>query len=126
MIATLTVQVPPATIEPPEKDMDALPPVGVKVGVPQPLVVALGVTATIIAPGVVGNVSVKAAPVKGVNVLGLVRVKVRVEVPPARMGDGEKAFVMLAGASTAKVAVLLTAPAPTPVCVVVAPLLVLA
>lgn len=124
MIATLTVQVPPATIEPPEKDIDALPPVGLKVGVPQPLVVALGVAAMTIAPGVVGNVSLKATPVKGVKVLGLVRVKVRVEVPPARMGDGEKAFVMLAGVSTTKVAVLLTAP--TPVCVVVIPLVVLA
>ena len=60
-------------------------------------VVALGVTATIIAPGVVGNVSVKAAPVKGVNVLGLVRVKVRVEVPPARMGDGEKGMLHAIG-----------------------------
>jgi hypothetical protein len=124
VILTLTVHVPPATIEPPEKDMDALPPVGVKVGVPQPLVVALGVAATTIAPGVVGNVSVKATPVKGVSVLGLVRVKVRVEVPPARMGDGEKAFVILAGVSTTKVAVLLTAP--KLVCVVVTPLVVLA
>lgn len=123
---TLTVQVPPPTIEPPEKEIDTLLAAGAKVGVPQPLVLALGVAATFIAPGEVGKVSLKATPVKAVEGFGLVIVKVSVEVPPARMGLWEKALVILAGVSTTSVAVLLTAPGPALVCVVVAPPLLLA
>lgn len=55
--STKTVQVPPPVIEAPEKEIEALPAVGLKVGVPQPLVLALGAVATTIAPGVFGKVS---------------------------------------------------------------------
>jgi hypothetical protein len=87
VILTLTVQVPPPTSEPPENEIEALPAVGLNVGVPQLFVVALGVAATFIAPGEIGKVSVKAKPAKGVDAFGLVIVKVSVEVPPARIGD---------------------------------------
>lgn len=123
---TLTVQVPPPTSEPPENEIEALPAVGLNVGVPQLFMVALGVAATFIAPGEIGKVSVKATPAKGVDAFGLVIVKVSVEVPPARIGLWAKALVILAGVSTTRVAVLLTAPGPAIVCVVVAPPLLLA
>lgn len=71
---TLTVQVPPPTMVPPEKEIEALFAFGLKVGVPQPLVLALGVVATTIAPGEVGKVSLKATPVKGVDGFELVMV----------------------------------------------------
>ena len=48
---------PPPVIEPLEKEIEALPAAGLKVGVPQPLVLALSVVATTIAPGIVGKVS---------------------------------------------------------------------
>ena len=47
-----------------------------------------------------GKVSVKATPARAVPVLGLVIVNVRVEVPPATMGLGEKDLVMEGGATT--------------------------
>jgi hypothetical protein len=57
---TVTVQLPPPARVPPEKDTIPLPTVGLKVGVPQPLLVlAAGEEATFIAPGEVGNGSEK-------------------------------------------------------------------
>jgi hypothetical protein len=121
---TLTVQVPPPTIEPPEKEIDTLLAAGAKVGVPQPLVLALGVAATFIAPGEVGKVSLKATPVKAVEGFGLVIVKVSVEVPLGAIALGANAFVM-EGGTTADTVREALAGLPVPAFVVLTPLLVL-
>src|SRR5262245_7091185 len=59
---TLTVQVPPPAMAPPEKLMEPAPADGENVGEPQPFVVGFGDGATTIAPGEVGKVSLKATP----------------------------------------------------------------
>src|ERR1051325_3126481 len=56
VMLTVTMQVPPAASEPPEKLIEPAPADGAKVGAPQPEVVALGVPATTIEPGEVGKV----------------------------------------------------------------------
>src|SRR5438876_764971 len=66
--ATETVQVPLVAMVPPEKLNEVLPAAGVKVGEPQPLVLALGVAATC-KPA--GNVSVNPTPVSAVPAFGL-------------------------------------------------------
>ncbi|MDZ4159499.1 MAG: hypothetical protein U1B80_06895 [Anaerolineaceae bacterium] len=80
---------------PPEKAMADAPATAVKVGVPQPLVVAPAGFATTIAPGEVGNASVKFSPLI-VTGFGLVNVKVSAETPPALVGFGLNFFVMVA------------------------------
>lgn len=90
-----------AGIVPFENEMDALPATGEKIGVPQPLVVALVGLATNMAPGEVGNISVKFKSLT-VPAPGLVKVNVSVETPLTLVGFGEKLFeiVILAGLIT--------------------------
>jgi hypothetical protein len=88
---TLTVQLLFGESVPFEKEREAAPAVGEKVGDPQPDVVAFGVLATVIAPGDVGRVSVKFKPVI-VPVVGFVNVKVSVEIPLTLVGSGLKFF----------------------------------
>jgi hypothetical protein len=111
---TLTVQVPPAGMVPALKVNDTALAAGANVGVPQPLVLAPGVAATVIAPGLVGKVSAKATPVNAVLGLGLVMVKVNTLVAPTAICEGTKFLAMLGAtlACTTKAAVLLTAPVP--------------
>ena len=66
-------------------------------GDPQPEVVAPVGVATTIAPGVVGNVSLNATPLKELSGFGLVIVNVRVEMPPVRIGFGAKSLAMVGG-----------------------------
>ena len=123
-ISTLTVQVALAARVPPEKEIEGLPAVGTKVGVPQPLVLALGVGATTMAPGIVGNVSLKAIPVRIVDGFGLVRVNVKVVGTPIATGLGEKLLLIVGGAVLTTVSVAVAA-TPAPVLAVVTVLLVL-
>ena len=113
-MSTFTVQVPPAAMLPAENATDAAFAAGANVGAPQPVVLAAGVVATRIAPGLVGKVSPKATPVSAVVGFGFVTVKVKVEVAPTAIGDGEKSFAMLGATTllTTTLAVLLTTPAP--------------
>jgi len=97
---TVTVHVAPAAIVLPLKVSAVSPATGAKIGEPQPLVVADGGLSTTIAPGAVGNVSLNATLVWAVKVSWLVIVKVRIDVPPARMVLGLKAFVMVNGRVT--------------------------
>src|SRR5688500_17650054 len=85
------VQVLFAAILPFEKAMKAADAAGANVGEPQPVVEVFGVVATTIAPGVVGNVSVKFSPLNEDGV-GLVIVNVSVDTPPAVVGSGLKFF----------------------------------
>src|SRR5688500_15561123 len=57
---TVTVHVPPPAMVPPVKVIDPAPATGENVGAPQPDVEALGGEATVIAPGAIGKVSLKA------------------------------------------------------------------
>ena len=91
---TLIVQVPFAAIVPFENDSEAAPADGAKVGVPQPEVEAFVGFAITIAPGLVGSVSVKLRPVS-VTGVGLVNVKVNVDVPFTVVGSGLKFFAMV-------------------------------
>src|SRR5688572_16543633 len=68
--STVTVHVPPAAREPPEKEIEPEPAVGENVGEPQPLVEAFGGEATTIAPGATGNVSEKATEARASFWLG--------------------------------------------------------
>ena len=121
---TLTVQVPPPAIELLENEIEVPFAAGLKVGVPQPLVLALGVAATFIAPGEVGKVSEKATPVRVVEGFGLVIVNRRVVVPPGATALGTKALVIEGGTTADTVSVAL-AVVPVPAFVVLTPLLVL-
>ena len=91
---TLIVQVLLAAMVPFEKESAAAPATGANVGVPQPVVDALVGLAIVMAPGVVGKVSVKLSPLT-LAALGFVNVKVRVEMPPALVGSGLKFFAMV-------------------------------
>ena len=88
---TLIVHVLFAPMLPLENEIEPAPAAGAKVGEPQPVVDALGVLATTMAPGVVGRVSVKFNPLNEEEV-GLVMVNVRVETPAAVVGSGLKFF----------------------------------
>src|SRR5258708_2253896 len=92
-----TVHVPPAAIVPPENVIEAAFPAGPNTGAPQPAGAAFGVPATLIAPGEVGNVSPKAPPLMASFGFGFVIVKVRREIPPARIGVGAKALAIDGG-----------------------------
>jgi hypothetical protein len=102
---TLTVQVPPAAIVAPLRLIDPLPATGLKVGVPQPEVVAPGVAATFIAEGEVGNVSEKATPDSAVLLFGFSSVKVSAVVPPCEIGLVANLLVINGGAIPVIVAV---------------------
>ena len=67
-----------------------------------PVIVPLhcGVTTFAVSVTPAGNVSVKATPVNATVVFGLLIVKVRVDVPPATMGFGEKDLLIEGGATT--------------------------
>jgi hypothetical protein len=80
---------------PPEKEIDPALMLGENVGEPQPEVETPVGFATTIFPGEVGKVSLKATPVNATLWLGLVIVRVSVEVAPARMGDGENDLAIL-------------------------------
>jgi hypothetical protein len=120
----MTVQVALAARVPPEKEIERLAAVGTKVGVPQLLVLALGVGATTMTPGIVGKVSEKATPFKAVDGFGLVRVKVKVVGVPIATGLGAKLLLMVGGATDTTVSVDVAA-TPAPVLAVVTVLLVL-
>ena len=94
---TLTAQVPPPAMVPPEKAIEPLPGVGLKTGEPQPVVVGLGTAATTIAPGEVGKVSPKATPPRASFWFGFVIVKVSVDVPPGRIGVGANCLAIDGG-----------------------------
>jgi hypothetical protein len=94
-------------IVPPVRLMEVL--FAAAVNVPPQLLVAPGVAATCRPDG---KVSVTATPLNAVELFGLVMVKVRVEVPLTATLVGEKALLMLGGATTVSVAVLLAAPVP--------------
>ena len=87
----LTMQFPLAGTVPPENEIELAPATGAKVGVPQPVVLAPVGFATTIAPGVVGNVSLKFTSLIAAA-FGLPIVKVRIEVPPTIVGSGAKDF----------------------------------
>src|SRR5215471_9923614 len=96
-----------AAIVPPERLTVPAPPVAV--AVPPQLLVKLGVEAT---TRPAGRLSVKATPVKATLVLGLVMLKVSEVVPFNGMVSAPNVLVMLGGAATVSVAVLLVAPVP--------------
>src|SRR5713101_2862358 len=105
--STLTAHELLAVIPPPVRLMEVLP--AAAVNVPPQLSLALGTAATC---RPVGKVSLTATPLKAVPVLGLVMVKVRVEVPPTEVVVGEKALLILGGATTVSATVLLLEPVP--------------
>jgi hypothetical protein len=78
-----------------ENESEPAPATGAKVGVPHPEVEAFVGLAITIVPGAVGSVSVKLNPVN-VTEVGLVKVKVRVEMPPTVVGSGLKFLAMVA------------------------------
>jgi hypothetical protein len=84
------------------KEIEVAPADGAKVGEPHPLVVPPGVEATCICAGEVGKVSENWTLERASFRFGFVIVKVRVEVPPARMGLGENSFEMLGGFKTVR------------------------
>jgi len=98
---TDTVHVPPPVIVPLENEMLDAPAAGENVGLPQPEVLALGMSATF---RPLGKVSEKTTPVSESLGFGLVIVNVSVLVPLSRIGLGEKVFEMLGGRSAASVA----------------------
>jgi hypothetical protein len=82
-----------AATVPLEKDTDVAPAGGAKVGAPHPEVEKIaGVATTICPPDSVGRLSMKLAP-PTVAAVGLVSVKVSVDVPPATVDAGVKALV---------------------------------
>ena len=104
---TLTAHELLAAIVPPLKLMVVSPAAGANV--PPHVLLEPGTAATC-RPA--GKVSLTATPLKAVPVLGLVMVKVRVEVPPTEVVVGEKALLILGGATTVSVTVLLLEPVP--------------
>lgn len=93
---------------PPDRLIMPLPATAVIVPLPQ-VPVTLGVAATATPAG---RVSVKATPLRALAVLGLVMVKLSVLLAFSAMLVGLKALLMVGGATTVKLAVLLVAPAP--------------
>jgi len=98
--STLTAHELLAVIPPPLRLMEVLP--AAAVNVPPQLSLALGTAATC-RPG--GKLSVTATPLNAVELFGLVMVNVRVEVPPTEVLVGEKALLMLGGATTVTLAI---------------------
>src|SRR6266849_4932579 len=104
---TLTAHELLSAILPPVKLMVVSPAAGANV--PPHVLLEPGTAATC---RPVGKVSLTATPLKAVPVFGLVMVKVRVEVPPTAVVVGEKALLILGGATTVSVTVLLLEPVP--------------
>jgi len=102
---TLKVHMPPPAIVAPLSVIKLLP-VTVKVP-PHWLEPALF---GVVSPA--GRVSVKPTPVNDVDEFGLVIVKLRLVVPPTEMFAAPNALLIVGGASTVTVAVLLVAPVP--------------
>jgi len=99
--STFTSQLPPTPIDPPVRLMELVPEFAVKV--PPQVLLVFGTVATTTP---LGNVSLTATPVRAtVLAAGLVMVRVRVEVPPTRMGEVPNALAMVGGATAVKVAV---------------------
>ena len=105
--------VPPERVITPElATAVTVPPQGLTAGV------TLGMAATLIPAG---RLSVKATPVSAtVFAFGLVMVNVKVELPPCVVFGGLNALAITGGATTVRVAVLLTVPG-LGVCVVLTP-----
>src|SRR3989304_1500427 len=80
-----------------ENEIEPAPATGAKVGVPQPEVLAPVGLATTMAPGEVGKVSLKFRSLRATP-LGLLMVKVRVEVPPPVGGAGVRGLARRARA----------------------------
>jgi len=89
--STATVQVPLATIVPPLKVRLVSVAAGVKVGLPQPEILSLGIEAT---SRSLGSESVKATPVRDVPEFEFVIVKVSVLTSPTEIILGEKALLI--------------------------------
>ena len=73
----------------------------------------------------VGKVSLTVTLVSVVPVFGLLMFRVTVDAPPTPTVPGENDLVIAGGATTVRVAVLLTAPVPAEAEVVVTPVVVL-
>ena len=91
MTLTLTRQLPLAGTVPPENEIESAPATGAKVGVPQPVVLAPVGFATTMAPGLIGNVSLKFTSLMAAA-FGLPIVNVSVDIPPTIAGSGAKDF----------------------------------
>jgi len=104
---TVITQLPPAGIVPPLKVSVVSPATGAKV--PPQVSVAFGGFAT---TNPAGNASVNATPVNATVGFGLVNVKVSVVVPPTGTTEAPKALLIVGGANTVIVAVLLVVPGP--------------
>ncbi len=103
---TVTVQVPPAAIVPPENAIDIAPATGVKTGAPQPDVENVAGDATVMAPGELGKLSLNATPLSAVAAFGLAIWNVMAETPmPARVLVGENDLVITGGTIAVRVAV---------------------
>jgi hypothetical protein len=89
-----------------------VPLAAVAVTVPLQVLLTLGVAATTSFPVADGSVSLNATPVKSVAVLALLIVNVTVADPFSGMLVGLKALLMVGGAITVRVAVLLVVPVP--------------
>src|SRR3954463_3327204 len=98
------MQMPPPAIVPPVKEIAPAPATGENVGDPHPVVVGFGDGATFMAPGDTGSVSAKATPLMASFWLGLMMVKVRVDVPPARIGVGLNPLAIDGGTSAVRLA----------------------
>jgi len=106
--STLTVQFEPAVRDPELKLSVVLPAAGVKLP-PVQFVLALGVAATCTPDG---RLSLKAMPVRVVVVFGLVIVNVNVDTPPVQIVEAVNDLLIVGGATTVIMAVLLVAPVP--------------
>ena len=117
--------VPPTSLTAVLPAARAAPPASLRVP-PQPFVIV--VSASVMAPGAVGNTSMKLAPVMSFApfAAGLLKVIVSVLGPFGITGLGANDLAIVGAVITSKLAVLLAAPAAAPVCVVTTPLLVLA
>src|SRR3954471_1363611 len=95
---------PTPAIVPPGKVIAPAPATGEKVGEPHPDVTGFGEGPTFMAPGETGRVSLKATPLMVSFWLGLMMVKVRVDVPPARIGVGLNPLAIDGGTSAVRLA----------------------
>ena len=84
---------------PPENDRLVAPAAGLKVGEPQPTVLAPVGLATLIWPGVVGKVSAKLTLLWERLALGLVMMNCKTDVPFAPIVSGRKALLIFGAAA---------------------------
>lgn len=104
---TLSSHAPPGGMVPPERLTTDAP--AAAVNVPPALLDGFGTDATFMPDG---RLSVNPTPSSGTLALGLVRVKVKVVVPPIGTNGAPKALVITGGATTVMDAVLLGSPVP--------------